>query len=116
MERAASLGASYSAYTVLRLPLEVSPIFQEWLEAFAPNRARRIMNHIRIINGGKEYDPEWARGEESETRTPFRKLIAQRYYMAQKRYGIISREARVPLDCTQFRIPVSVSGQGDLFD
>ncbi|MEL6687812.1 MAG: PA0069 family radical SAM protein [Pseudomonadota bacterium] len=116
MERAASLGASYSAYTVLRLPLEVSPIFQEWLEAFAPNRARRIMNHIRIINGGKDYDPEWARGEDSEVRTPFRKLIAQRYYMAQKRYGIISRSERVPLDCTQFRIPVSVSGQGDLFD
>jgi DNA repair photolyase len=115
MERAASLGASFSAYTVLRLPLEVSPIFQEWLEAFAPNRARRIINHIRIINGGKDYDPDWARGEESEVRTPFRKLIAQRYYLAQKRYGIIAREDRRPLDCSQFRIPESVSGQGDLF-
>ena len=115
MERAASLGASYSAYTVLRLPQEVSPLFQEWLEAFAPNRAKRIMNHIRIINGGKDYDPHWSRGEDSEIRTPFRKLIAQRYYHAQKRFGIIAREQRVPLDCSQFRIPESVSGQGDLF-
>ncbi|MEM9600033.1 MAG: PA0069 family radical SAM protein [Pseudomonadota bacterium] len=115
MERAASLGASYSAYTVLRLPQEVSPLFQEWLEAFAPNRARRIMNHIRVINGGKDYDPHWSRGEDSEIRTPFRKLIAQRYYHAQKRFGIIAREQRVPLDCSQFRIPESVSGQGDLF-
>lgn len=115
MARAASLGASYSAYTVLRLPQEVSPIFQEWLEAFAPNRSKRIMNHIRTINGGKDYDPHWSRGEDSEVKTPFRKLIAQRYYHAQKRTGIIARDQRVPLDCTQFRIPESVSGQGDLF-
>ncbi|GLQ19561.1 PA0069 family radical SAM protein [Algimonas porphyrae] len=115
MARAASLGASYSAYTVLRLPQEVSPIFQEWLEAFAPNRSKRIMNHIRTINGGKDYDPHWSRGEDSEVKTPFRKLIAQRYYHAQKRTGIIARDQRIPLDCTQFRVPESVSGQGDLF-
>lgn len=115
MARAAELGASYSAYTVLRLPQEVSPIFQEWLEAFAPTRARRIMNHIRTINGGKDYDPHWSRGEDSEVKTPFRKLIAQRYYHAQRRTGIIPREQRVSLDCAQFRVPESVSGQGDLF-
>lgn len=115
MARAAELGASYSAYTVLRLPQEVSPIFQEWLKAFAPTRARRIMNHIRTINGGKDYDPHWSRGEDSEVKTPFRKLIAQRYYHAQRRTGIIPREQRVSLDCTQFRVPESVSGQGDLF-
>lgn len=115
MARAAELGASYSAYTVLRLPQEVSPIFQEWLEAFAPTRARRIMNHIRTINGGKDYDPHWSRGEDSEVKTPFRKLIAQRYYHSQRRTGIIPREQRASLDCTQFRVPESVSGQGDLF-
>lgn len=115
MARAAALGASYSAYTVLRLPQEVSPIFQEWLEAFAPNRAKRIMNHIRTINGGRDYDPHWSRGEDSEVKTPFRKLIAQRYYHAQKRTGIFPREDRIPLDATQFRVPESVSGQGDLF-
>ncbi|MEM7730171.1 MAG: PA0069 family radical SAM protein [Pseudomonadota bacterium] len=115
MERAAALGARYSAYTVLRLPQEVSPIFQEWLAAFAPDRARRIMHHIRVINGGRDYDPHWARGEGSEVRTPFRKLIAQRYRMAQKRFGIVSREDHVPLDVSQFRVPESVSGQGNLF-
>ncbi|WP_298913826.1 PA0069 family radical SAM protein [uncultured Algimonas sp.] len=115
MARAADLGATYSAYTVLRLPQEVSLIFQEWLAAFAPTRARRIMHHIRTINGGRDYDPAWARGEDSEVRTPFRKLIAQRYYMAQKRFGITAREDRVPLDGSQFRVPESVTGQGDLF-
>ena len=47
MEKAAGLGASFSAHTILRLPLEVSPLFQEWLEAYAPARAKRIMRHIR---------------------------------------------------------------------
>jgi len=113
MERAADLGASYSAYTILRLPLEVSPLFQEWLEAFAPTRAKRIMNHIRSMNGGKTYDPQWSRG--GEIRTPFATLMAQRYRNSQKRTGIMQRRSQPSLDCTQFRVPSSVSGQGDLF-
>ena len=114
MERAASLGASYSAYTILRLPLEVSPLFQEWLEVFTPNRAKRIMNHIRTMNGGKDYDPTWSRG--GEVKTPFAQLIAQRYRMAQKRTAIMPRSSNPRLECSAFRIPSSVSGQGDLFE
>ena len=113
MERAAELGATYSAFTVLRLPQEVAPLFKEWLEVFAPNRARRILHHIRVMNGGKDYDPQWSRTDDRPT--PFRTLIAQRYRLSQKRTGIIPREDRIPLDCTQFRIPPSVTGQGELF-
>lgn len=113
MARAAELGASYSAYTILRLPLEVSELFQEWLTTFAPNRAKRIMNHIRTMNGGKDYDPAWSRG--GEIRTPFAQLIAQRYRNSQKRTGIQSRAENPSLDRTQFRIPTRITGQGDLF-
>jgi len=112
MEKAAEAGASFSAYTVLRLPLEVSPLFQEWLEAFAPNRARRIMRHIRDMNGGKDYDPNWSRGR--EITTPYAQLIAQRNAAARVRLGF-NRE-RTPLDISQFRIPEEVSGQMNLFD
>ena len=114
MARAAELGASYSAYTILRLPLEVSPLFQEWLEAFAPNRAKRIMNHIRTMNGGKNYDPAWSRGK--EIRTPFAQLIAQRYRASQKRTGIDQLRSGNPLNASLFRVPSSVSGQRDLFE
>ena len=114
MERAAELGASYSAYTILRLPLEVSPLFQEWLDVFAPNRAKRIMNHIRTMNGGRDYDPNWSRG--GEITTPFAQLIAQRYRKAQKRTGLQPRSSRPVLDCSQFRVPSQISGQGDLFE
>jgi len=113
MEKAASLGATYSAYTILRLPLEVSPLFQEWLEAFAPTRAARIMNHIRAMNGGKDYDLQWSRG--GEIRTTFAQLIAQRYRNSQIRTGIRARSSTPSLDCSQFRVPEKITGQGDLF-
>ncbi len=117
MERAAELGATYSAYTILRLPLEVSPLFQEWLEVFAPNRAKRIMHHIRTMNGGRDYDPHWSRS--GEVSTPFAQLISQRYRAAQKRTGLgrvgPHGQSLGPLDCSQFRIPSTISGQGDLF-
>ena len=114
MERAVELGASFSAYTIIRLPLEVSPLFQEWLEAFTPNRAKRIMNHIRTMNGGRDYDPAWSRG--GEIRTPFAQLIAQRYRASQKRTGIDQLRSGNPLNASLFRVPSSVSGQGDLFE
>ncbi len=119
MERAVDLGASFSAYTILRLPMEIAPLFQEWLEVFAPNRAARIMRHIREMNGGKNYDPAWSRniqGEGSELKGTFSKLISFRYRKSQERTGIISlSRGRVPLDHSLFRVPSKISGQGDLF-
>lgn len=113
MEKAVEIGASYSAYTILRLPLEVSPLFQEWLEVFAPTRAGRIMRHIREMNGGRDYDPAWSRG--AEMKGTFSKLISLRYKKAQDRLGLSEGHGRVPLDVTKFRVPAEVSGQGDLF-
>jgi DNA repair photolyase len=112
MEKAASVGATFSAFTILRLPLEVSPLFQEWLAAFAPARAKRIMRHIREMNGGKDYDPHWSRGR--EITTPYAQLITQRNRAARARLGF-NRE-RTPLDLSQFRVPSSVSGQMSLFE
>jgi len=115
MDRAADLGASYTAYTLLRLPREVSPLFREWLQTFAPGRARRIMNHIRTMNGGRDYDPEWSRGR--EIRTPFAKLMEARYRKSIARTGLSDRRPVADLlDCTQFRVPSSVTGQADLFE
>jgi len=111
LEKAASLGASFAAYTVLRLPLEVSPLFQEWLAAFAPTRTKRIMRHIREMNGGRDYDPYWSRG--GEVKAPYAKLIMQRFRAATSKLGL-NRERR-PLDLTQFRVPQDMSGQLSLF-
>lgn len=112
LEEAADAGAKFCGYTIIRLPLEVSPLFQEWLEAFAPNRAKRVMNHIRHMNGGRDYDPKWSRG--GEIKTEYARLISMRFRKARAKYGLDKKLAL--LDVSQFRVPPSVTGQFDLFD
>lgn len=113
MEKAVDIGATYSAYTILRLPLEVSPLFQEWLATIAPTRADRIMRHIREMNGGRDYDPTWSRG--AEMKGTFSKLITLRYRKSRERLGLADGRDRIPLDISQFRVPSDISGQKDLF-
>ena len=114
IEKAKEIGATYSAYTILRLPLEVSPLFQEWLETFAPTRAARVMRHIREMNGGRDYDPHWSRG--AEVKGVFAKLMMTRYRKLIERLDLHNGSHSDPLDRTQFRVPSSVTGQTDLFE
>ena len=39
--------------SMLRLPLTVAPVFQEWLEREQPGRAEKIESRIRAMRGGK---------------------------------------------------------------
>ena len=112
MEQAASHGATFGGYTILRLPLEVSTLFQEWLEALAPDRAKRIMRHIRDINDGKNYDPHWSRG--GEVKSPYALLIGQRHAAKKAKLNFVRN--RKPLDLSQFKVPIALSTQMDLFD
>lgn len=111
LEAAADAGATFAGFTIVRLPLEVSPLFREWLEAFAPTRAKRVMRHIRDMNGGRDYDPQWSRG--GEISTPYATLIAGRHRAAKAKFGLDKKPP--PLDLTQFRVPASASAQMDLF-
>ena len=113
LERAKEAGASYVGYTIIRLPLEISSLFQEWLETFAPNRARRVMSHIRDMNGGKDYDIEWSRG--GEIKSVYAKLISKRFRMATKRLGLATQTPS--LDLSKFRVPgEEQTKQMNLFD
>lgn len=111
LEQAKDAGARFVGYTIIRLPLEVSPLFQEWLETYAPNRAARVMRHIRDLNGGRDYDVHWSRGR--EIKATYAKLIAQRFKKAEARLGLDI--AKPALDLTQFRPPPETSAQRDLF-
>ena len=112
LEAAKDAGASFAGYTIIRLPLEVSPLFQEWLETYAPSRAKRIMRHIRDMNGGKDYDVEWSRG--GEIKATYAKLIAQRFQKAIIRLKL-DKEKPV-LDLSKFSKPARSSAQMTLFD
>ena len=94
-------------YTVLRLPNEVNPLFQEWLQAHFPDRAARVMNRIRDMRGGKDYDADFARRMHGEG--VWADLIRQRFEKAASRLGMTELRGRFGrLDTTQFRRPLVV--------
>ena len=111
LEAASQAGARSAFYTVVRLPWEVNPLFQRWLDLHYPKRAARVMARIREMRGGTDYDANFAtRMKGSGT---WAELIAQRFQKACARWGF-NRE-RIEYDLTLFR-PSLLSGQASLFD
>ena len=52
-------GAKSAHYTIIRLPLEVSPLFEQWLQAHFPDRAKRVMHRIQDMRDGRNYDSSY---------------------------------------------------------
>jgi DNA repair photolyase len=100
-------GATSAFCTVLRLPWEVNPLFQQWLEAHFPDRAARVMARVRDMRGGKDYDAEF--GTRMRGTGPWAQMLRDRFNLAVTRLGF-SRE-RHPLDMTQFVPPVGIDRQ-----
>jgi DNA repair photolyase len=111
LEEAANAGASAAGYVVLRLPLEIKDLFQEWLSKYFPDRRARVMSIVRSMRNGRDYDPEWGKRQKGEG--PYARLITDRFARAARKFGL--DKPRLPLDHTQFRRPVEAGGQPDLF-
>lgn len=110
LEAAAAAGASEAGYVVLRLPLEIKDLFQEWLAAHAPDSAKRVMTLVRQMRGGRDYDSEWGRRMRGDG--PYAKIIAQRFQKSVVRLGLST--TRRSLDTSLFRRPVRPGDQQDL--
>ena len=111
LETARDAGAQAASYIVLRLPREVSGLFQDWLAEARPDRAARVMARVREMHGGRDYDPDW--GKRMRGEGPFAKLLAARFDLAVKRLGLAT--ALPPLDCAKFRVPPRQGDQLSLF-
>lgn len=111
LERSAQAGATAAGYVVLRLPLEIADLFQEWLATDHPDRASRVMSLVRQMRGGKTYDSQW--GSRMKGQGPIADLIRQRFAAARKRYGY--PEERTPLRLDLFSVPAKAGDQIDLF-
>ena len=98
---ASQAGASEAAYILLRLPLEVRELFEEWLAVHAPLKASRVMTLVRDTRGGKNYDSRF--GIRQRGTGAFADLIARRFAAAVKRYGPATE--KTPLDTSRFRVP-----------
>ncbi|WP_263263559.1 PA0069 family radical SAM protein [Pseudomonas sp. RIT-PI-S] len=102
VQAASDAGARSAHYILLRLPLEVAPLFEEWLADHYPQRATHVLSLIRQSRGGELYDSRF--GERMKGEGVFAQLIARRFHAAVKRAGLAGRE-RDALDCSRFCPP-----------
>lgn len=86
LDSAHHAGAREAGYVVLRLPLEVSPIFKDWLLRHYPDRYRHVMSLIRSMREGKDYDSEW--GKRMKGAGPYAWQIGRRFEITAKRLGL----------------------------
>ncbi|HEV7310453.1 PA0069 family radical SAM protein [Ensifer sp.] len=85
LEAARTAGATEASYVLLRLPLEVSPLFRDWLLRNYPDRYRHVMSLVRSMRGGKDYDAEF--GKRMKGAGPYAWQIGRRFDLAVKRLG-----------------------------
>ena len=111
LEAAAEVGATGLAWIMLRLPLEVAPLFEEWLNATYPGRAAKVLARMREMHGGELYHAEFNKRMRGEG--IYAEMIAQRVEKARVRYGLA--KDMPALRCDLFEVPFERDGQLALF-
>ena len=111
LEAGREAGAQAASWIMLRLPREVSDLWQEWLAEHQPGRAGRIMARLREMHGGKDYDPRW--GHRMRGEGHYARIVAQRFDKAARRLGLDG--GLPPLRTDLFRVPPEPGDQLSLF-
>ena len=108
MKEARDNGASFTAYTFIRLNGSVKFLFHDWLYKNFPDRADKVWHLIENSHGGSVNDNRWGvrmRGEGA-----IAKMVADQYKKYGKLYGMNAEEWS--LEKNVFRRP---GQQGKLF-
>ncbi|KUJ85919.1 DNA repair photolyase [Ruegeria marisrubri] len=104
-------GADAASWIMLRLPREVSQLWQEWLADHEPGRATKVMSRLREMHGGRDYDPRW--GHRMRGEGEYAQMIGQRFRACVKRLGLAIETP--PLRTDLFARPVQAGDQLSLF-
>ncbi|HZY32970.1 MAG TPA: PA0069 family radical SAM protein [Rhodanobacter sp.] len=112
MAQAAEAGARCAGYTTLRLPHELKALFREWLALHAPQRAEHVMSLVQQMNGGRDYDSDFA--TRMRGHGVFADLLRRRFEVACRKHGF-GRARELTLDASRFVPPRKPSPQGELF-
>ena len=111
LDAAAAVGVREAGYVLLRLPLEVSDLFREWLMANFPDRYRHVFKLIRDTRDGKDYDSSW--GKRQVGSGPIAWMIGRRFEVACERLGF--NKTRTKLSISHFEPPQHGPQQLKLF-
>jgi DNA repair photolyase len=79
-------GAGWAGTEILRLPLTVAPIFEQWLEQNVPGKKDKVLNRIRALRGGKLNDPRF--GSRMRGEGIFADQISQMFHVARRKVGL----------------------------
>jgi DNA repair photolyase len=104
-------GAVAASWIFLRLPREVSGLFQDWLKARVPLRAAKVMARVRELHGGRDYDPEF--GKRMRGQGVWADLMAKRFDRAAEGLGLLPKLE--PLRRDLFAPPARSGDQMTLF-
>jgi DNA repair photolyase len=108
LEAAAAHGAQAAGTILLRLPLELGPLVEDWLNRHYPDKAKHVLSLVKQARGGKVYSSAW--GQRMTGSGPYAELLQLRFEKACKRLGLNQRRSSYELDKTLFRKPAK---QGD---
>lgn len=78
-------GALWASMVILRLPLTVAPIFEQWLAQHAPDKMEKVLHRIRDMRGGKLNDPRF--GSRMRGEGIFADQISQMFHVARRKAG-----------------------------
>jgi DNA repair photolyase len=101
VKAAKAAGAQWAGLIVLRLPLTVAPVFEQWLEAHAPEKKEKVLGHIRALRGGKLNDAQF--GSRMTGQGIYAEQIARLFEVACRREGL--SQDGPELSATAFRRP-----------
>lgn len=111
LEAAVEAGATAASYILLRLPLEIADLFEEWLREHYPDRAERVLSLVRQTREGALYRSDFA--TRMKGTGAYAELLRSRFRLAIKRLGIDRRTW--DMDCSRFRVPDAPVRQLSLF-
>ena len=111
LQAAKDAGAVAASFIMLRLPREVSGLFQDWLAQHYPDRAAKVMARVRELHGGRDYDPEF--GKRMRGEGVWADLMAKRFAVAARRLGLDAPQPK--LRCDLFARPAKAGDQLALF-
>ncbi len=104
LQAAAGAGAMFASYVMLRLPLAVRPIFEEWLGRCVPERKEKVLNRLRAMRNGKLNSAEF--GDRMRGHGVYAELIRQVFRVSARKAGLCERGPE--LSVTAFRRPGGV--------
>lgn len=108
---AAEHGAQSISVIPVRLPHEVAPLFEQWLETHFPDRKQKVMGIIASLRGGRKNDPDFHRRMKGQG--PWAELLHRRTALAAHKNGL--GKAKFALRTDLFQRPIIQGSQMELF-